>query len=60
VVQQIQQIQQLGIRGVPFFIINNQYSISGAQAEDVWDELFQSLSSSSAEGDSCNVNGNDC
>jgi predicted DsbA family dithiol-disulfide isomerase len=60
VVQQIQQIQQLGIRGVPFFIINNQYSVSGAQAEDVWDELFQSLSSSSAEGDACNVNGNDC
>jgi predicted DsbA family dithiol-disulfide isomerase len=30
-----QTYQQRGVRGVPFFIINNQYGISGAQPADV-------------------------
>ena len=29
--QDIQESQQIGVRGVPFFVFNNQYAISGAQ-----------------------------
>jgi protein disulfide-isomerase len=34
--QDIQESQNLGIRGVPFFIFNRKYSISGAQPIDVF------------------------
>ena len=30
------QAQQLGVQGVPFFIINNTYALSGAQPPEVW------------------------
>ena len=58
--------QQYGITGVPFFILNQKYAISGAQPldtfkgalEQVWDEesaspTFQNLSTVSAEEASC-------
>jgi protein disulfide-isomerase len=34
--QDIQEAQNLGIRGVPFFLFNRKYSISGAQPIDVF------------------------
>ena len=33
--------QSIGIRGVPFFVFNEQYSISGAQPEDVFLKTLQ-------------------
>jgi predicted DsbA family dithiol-disulfide isomerase len=34
--QDIDEAQQLGIRGVPFFVFNRQYAISGAQDPEVF------------------------
>jgi predicted DsbA family dithiol-disulfide isomerase len=58
--------QQYGIRGVPYFVINQKYAISGAQPTEtfinalnkVWEEetsvpKFQDLSTDSAEDASC-------
>jgi protein disulfide-isomerase len=40
----IQIAQHLGIRGVPFFIINQKYALSGAQEPDIFlDALHQAL-----------------
>jgi len=33
--------QQLGIQGVPFFVLNNKYAISGAQAVPVFEQTLQ-------------------
>jgi predicted DsbA family dithiol-disulfide isomerase len=58
--------QQYGIRGVPYFVINQKYAISGAQPTEtfinalnkIWEEeasapKFQDLSTDSAEDASC-------
>jgi predicted DsbA family dithiol-disulfide isomerase len=34
------QARQLGINGVPCFIVDNRYAISGAQAPEVFDRIF--------------------
>ena len=40
----IQTAQYLGIQGVPFFIINQKYALSGAQEPDIFlDALYQSI-----------------
>jgi predicted DsbA family dithiol-disulfide isomerase len=38
--------QQLGIRGVPFFVVNNSYGLSGAQPVEAFIEVFQKLEDS--------------
>lgn len=40
--QDIREVQNRGVRGVPFFIINNQYGISGAQPPHVLEEWIRS------------------
>lgn len=35
------QAQQLGCKGVPFFVFNNKYGVSGAQAKEVFLEVLQ-------------------
>ena len=37
----IAEAQQLGIRGVPFFVMNNKYGVSGAQAVPVFLETIE-------------------
>lgn len=37
----ITEAQQLGIRGVPFFVMNNKYGVSGAQAAPVFSETLE-------------------
>ncbi|MDN5287520.1 MAG: DSBA-like thioredoxin domain protein [Mucilaginibacter sp.] len=37
----IAEAQQLGIQGVPFFVLNNKYGISGAQAVPVFQETIE-------------------
>lgn len=38
------QAQQLGARGVPFFVFNNKYGVSGAQAKEVFLEVLEKAS----------------
>jgi predicted DsbA family dithiol-disulfide isomerase len=38
-----QQMYKLGISGVPFFIINRKYGVSGAQTPDVFIKAFQEI-----------------
>ena len=35
------QASQIGVRGVPFFLINNRASISGAQEDQVFEQILQ-------------------
>jgi predicted DsbA family dithiol-disulfide isomerase len=35
------QARQLGVRGVPFFLINNRTSISGAQEDSIFEHILQ-------------------
>lgn len=46
--------QQIGVTGVPFFVFNNKYAISGAQASETFLELLSKVS----EEESLNVSGN--
>lgn len=60
--QQIKDVQNRGVSGVPFFIINNQYGISGAQppaALGQWikgagEKIYQS------EAEACNIDDPNC
>ena len=38
--QDIAEAQHLGIQGVPFFVMNNKYGVSGAQPAEVFDEAL--------------------
>lgn len=59
--QDEQQANQLGVTGVPFFVVNNKYGISGAQPtevflntlQDVWSEDHPLQMINSTEGDVC-------
>ena len=61
------QAQSLGINGVPFFVLNNKYAVSGAQSPDTflevleqtWEEMEKEKSPLIiTEGDSCSLDGN--
>ena len=43
----IQMFQEMGVTGVPFFIINDKYGVSGAQPSDVFVNAFNSLKAES-------------
>ena len=52
---------QRGISGVPFYIINNQYGISGAQPSEVFAEAILNISSQlSLTGEACDVESKEC
>ena len=61
------EARNIGVRGVPFFVFDDKYAISGAQPEEVflqhleksWEE-FQSRNSALeiSQGDSCDTDGN--
>lgn len=59
---EISQYQQRGVSGVPFFVINDQYGISGAQPTEVFLEAFQSVSDikPSNEGACCDSENGTC
>lgn len=56
-----QQARALGISGVPFFIFQNKYAVSGAQPPEAFAQLFEKLSKEhqpeevSLEGAACEV-----
>lgn len=43
VLSDIQQASELGIQGVPFFVINDKYAISGAQPTEVFEEAVKKV-----------------
>lgn len=62
--QDIMDAKNMGISGVPFFVLNNKYAVSGAQPSEVFEEaLFQtysetqSISGSRDSGSCCSVDG---
>lgn len=60
-----QQAYAVGVQGVPFFVFNNKYAVSGAQSSDVfaqvlarvWEEEKPALVAAQGEG-VCDINGN--
>ncbi|OUJ75743.1 DsbA family oxidoreductase [Hymenobacter crusticola] len=58
------EAQQVGARGVPFFVFNNKYAVSGAQPSELFLEVLQKVQSeeqpvvvAGAEGAACDVDG---
>jgi predicted DsbA family dithiol-disulfide isomerase len=45
VIQDIHRAQQIGVQGVPFFVINEQFALSGAQPTDTFKQALQKVSS---------------
>lgn len=43
--QDIFEAQQLGVRGVPFFVFDNKYGISGAQPQPLFEQTIQKAAS---------------
>ncbi len=37
------QAQEIGVQGVPFFIVNNRYGVSGAQPARIWAEVLPKM-----------------
>jgi predicted DsbA family dithiol-disulfide isomerase len=61
------QAQQLGISGVPFFVLNDKYAVSGAQSpetflqalEQTWKEMVEEKKPVIInQGESCSIDGN--
>jgi predicted DsbA family dithiol-disulfide isomerase len=60
------QAQSIGIRGVPFFVLNDKYAVSGAQSPDTFLDVLQQTWKEFeeenktliiAEGEACSVDG---
>lgn len=43
--QDIYEAQQIGVRGVPFFVFNNKYGVSGAQPQLVFEQTIEQAAS---------------
>lgn len=61
------QAQSIGINGVPFFVLNNKYAVSGAQSPEtflgVLEQTWQEFEKENppliiTEGESCSIDGN--
>ena len=61
------QAQSIGINGVPFFVLNNKYAVSGAQSPetflDVLEQTWEEMEKENpeliiTEGESCSIDGN--
>jgi predicted DsbA family dithiol-disulfide isomerase len=60
-----QEMYKLGITGVPFYIINNRYGVSGAQAAETFVEAFREIVQSKEtdvtnSGEACDIDGANC
>lgn len=52
------EMQKLGVSGVPFYIIDNKYGISGAQPSATFKQALEEIGSKlTATGEACDVNG---
>lgn len=55
------EMQKLGITGVPFYIINNKYGVSGAQPSEAFVQAFEDIGAKSElSGEACDVDGKNC
>ncbi|MBL7842030.1 MAG: DsbA family oxidoreductase [Cyclobacteriaceae bacterium] len=55
------ELQKLGISGVPFYIINSKYGVSGAQPSETFMQIFEDVSKEVAlTGESCDNDSKDC
>jgi predicted DsbA family dithiol-disulfide isomerase len=55
------ELQKMGISGVPFYIINDQYGVSGAQSSQTFIQAFQNVGKElSLKGEACDVDGKNC
>lgn len=56
--------QKLGVTGVPFFIFNQKYAVSGAQPSEVFTEILEKVAKEMAVetvvGEVCDVDGENC
>lgn len=52
--------QQRGVNGVPFYIINNQYGISGAQPTDVFMQALTQIGGEVEAANACDVETKEC
>jgi len=55
-----QEMYKLGITGVPFYIINNKYGISGAQSSETFIKAFLEVGSPATTADACDVDSKNC
>lgn len=55
-----QEMYKLGISGVPFYIINGKYGISGAQPTEIFVKALNELQAQTVEAEACNVETKDC
>lgn len=61
VTQEIRHYQNLGVTGVPFFIFNNKYGVSGAQPPESFVEMLEKMNVETPQkGESCDVDGENC
>ena len=52
---------KIGVTGVPFYIINDKYAVSGAQPAEVFIEALPDIASKEfADGASCDIEGENC
>lgn len=70
--QDIYESRQIGVRGVPFFVLDRKFGISGAQSDEVFDQTLEKAwtefaknnpvldMAGNAKGDSCDVDGENC
>ena len=62
--EEMNYYRQLGVTGVPFFIFNQKYAVSGAQPTEVFMEILEKVSKEMAvemvEGEVCDVEGGNC
>lgn len=55
------EMRKLGITGVPFYIINNQYGVSGAQPTASFIQIFDDVAiKSELSGEACDVDDKNC
>lgn len=61
VTQEIRHYQNLGVTGVPFFIFNNKYGVSGAQPPESFVEMIEKMEiENQSQGESCDINAENC
>ena len=62
--EEMNYYRQLGVTGVPYFIFNQKYAVSGAQPAEVFMEILEKVSKEMAietpEGEVCDVDGENC
>jgi predicted DsbA family dithiol-disulfide isomerase len=56
------ELHELGITGVPFYVINNKYGISGAQSPESFVKVFEEIRATSplVSDEACDVDGKNC